>query len=245
MTGTIWIWGRHPVVEALRSGVARTVLVASGGNHGHIVDEIRRAAREQGVDLREVPRHEMERLAPGERTQGVAAEVVRAPFLRVGDLLQSASQPSFFVAMDHLQDPHNVGAVLRTAEAAGVGGIILPQRRSAPLAGVVAKVSAGAMSYLPIAEVPNLARALDDLRAGGIWTVGLDGAADLSLYDADLTVPLALVLGAEGEGLRRLTREHCDFLVRLPMRGRVGSLNVSVAGGIAMYEVLRQREAGA
>jgi 23S rRNA (guanosine2251-2'-O)-methyltransferase len=149
---------------------------------------------------------------------------------------------AFILVLDQVQDPHNFGALLRTAEAAGVQAAIVPDRRSAPLSGTVAKTSAGALSHLPILEVKNLVRALDDLRQAGIWVIGLDAAAHVSLFETDLAVPLALVIGGEGEGLRRLTREHCDLLLKLPMRGAIESLNASVAGSIALFEGVRQRE---
>jgi 23S rRNA (guanosine2251-2'-O)-methyltransferase len=145
--------------------------------------------------------------------------------------------------LDQVQDPHNFGALLRSAEATAVHAVVVPERRSAPLAGTVAKTSAGALSLLPILEVNNLVRALDALKRSGIWIIGLDAGAGLSLFDVDLNVPLVLVIGGEGEGLRRLTRERCDLLVRLPMRGSIESLNASVAGAVAMFECVRQRSA--
>lgn len=241
---TAWIWGRHPVVEALRQGIARQILLASGRKDSPVLDEIRALAHQGRVLVREVPRAEVERIAPGQNTQGVAAQVVERPLSTVRDLLarvEASAQAPFLLALDQIQDPHNLGALLRTANAAGVQGVIVPQRRSAPITGIVAKTSAGAVSYVPILEVTNLARALEEVRKAGIWTVGLEGTAGTLIYAVDLRVRVALVVGGEASGLRRLTREHCDFLARLPMAGQVESLNASVAGSIAMYEVVRQR----
>ena len=143
--------------------------------------------------------------------------------------------------LDEIEDPHNLGSMLRTAECAGVHGIIIPKRRSAGLSATVAKVSAGAIEYVPVARVPNLARTIDDLKEKGLWIAGADGNAEQSVYDTDLTGPLAIVIGNEAKGLSRLVKEKCDFLVRLPMKGRIESLNASVACGILLYEALRQR----
>lgn len=209
-----------------------------------MLDEIQSAAAEQGVELEEVALQELERLAPGQNTQGVAAQITPRRVEGLSDLLArtlSAARQPFLIALDQIQDPHNLGALLRTADAAGVQGALVPARRSAPLSGVVAKASAGAISYLPVVEVPNLVRALEEVRSAGIWTIGLEAGGGESIFKTDLTVPVTLVIGSEGMGLRRLTREHCDLLVTLPMLGKVESLNASVAGSIAMYETVRQR----
>lgn len=240
----LWIWGRHPVLEALRSGTARSVLVAEGRKAAPILDEIRAAVAAAGIPLREVSQAEIDRLAPGESAQGVVAEVVEHRLNDVPELLALvAGRPEspFLLALDQIQDPHNVGALLRTADAAGVQGVIMPERRSAPISGTVARASAGAVSHLPIVHAKNLARALDEVRGAGIWVAGLDGAATQTVFETDLRGPMAIVIGSEGEGLRRLTRERCDFLLRIPMRGAIESLNASVAGAITMYEVARQR----
>jgi 23S rRNA (guanosine2251-2'-O)-methyltransferase len=199
-------------------------------------------ASEQGVPVVELSPARIERVSPGANTQGILASVRLPEELDLEDLLDvKTGTTAFLVAVDQVQDPQNLGALIRSAEAAGADGIVLSDRRTSPLSGVVAKASAGALSHLPIARVPNLVRGLDVARSRGIWTVGLDDTASDVLYDIDLTAPVVLVVGSEGEGLRRLTREHCDFLARLPMFGRVASLNVSAAGAIAMYEVVRQR----
>jgi 23S rRNA (guanosine2251-2'-O)-methyltransferase len=244
MADELWIWGRHPVLEALRAGSVTRVLLASERRPAPVLAEIRRAAQSQRVELREVASAEIDRLAPGESTQGVAALVHERRVQSLQDILDIATERHdipFVVALDQVQDPHNAGALLRTANAAGVHGVIVPNRRSVSLAGVAARASAGAISHVAILEVTNLARTLEAAQAAQLWTVGLDADAVSSVYEVDLSVPVLLVLGSENVGLRRLVRERCDVIARLPMRGQVASLNVSVAGGIAMFEVLRQR----
>lgn len=245
MTGSrLWVWGRHPVLEALRAGSARNVLLAQGRKTVPILEEIRTAANGAGVTVRDVAPDEIDRLAPGESTQGVAAEIVERRVRDVADLLARVavrSQAPFLLVLDQIQDPHNVGALLRTADAAGVQGVIMPERRSAPISGTVARASAGAVSHLPIVQAKNLARALDEIRDAGIWIAGLDAAATQTVFEADVGGPIAIVVGSEGEGMRRLTRERCDFFLRIPMQGAIESLNASVAGAIALYEVVRQR----
>lgn len=236
----LWIWGRHPVLEALR---ARTVIEVHLAR-GHDDAEILAAASREGVPVHRVSGSSLESVAQGSPAQGVAAQTRGPHIWTVGDLLASHTEqdaPGFYLVLDQVQDPHNLGALLRTADAAGVRGVILPERRGAPLSGTVAKTSAGALSHIPIAFASNLARSLDQLRQAEVWIMGLDEVSDQSIYGIDLRVPLALVLGNEGSGLRRLTRERCDIIAGLPMHGTVASLNASVAGGIAMYEVLRQR----
>jgi 23S rRNA (guanosine2251-2'-O)-methyltransferase len=209
-----------------------------------VIEEIVREAERRKIVLRMVENREITRLAPEQNTQGVVAEIHPLETVALADLLRRApiaGGAPLLLVLDQIQDPHNLGAILRTADAVRVDGVVLPRRRSAPLSGVVAKTSAGAIYFLPLADVPNLARALDEIRRTGIWIVGLDERAEKTPFGVDLTVPLALVVGSEGSGLRRLTRERCDILVRLPMAGHVGSLNASVAAGIALFETMRQR----
>jgi 23S rRNA (guanosine2251-2'-O)-methyltransferase len=240
----IWIWGRRPVLEAMRSGAVRSVVIASHTRPSDVVNEIRDLARRLHLEIREVPGPEVQRVAPGQNTQGVIAEITRRTPVHIEDLmatLRKRSDDPFVLLLDQVQDPHNFGALLRTAEAAGVHGVIVPERRSAAVTGVVSKTSAGAMSYLDIAEVTNLARAVEIVRAAGIAVVGLDSNAEATIYSVTLRGPLALVIGGEESGLRRLTRERCDQLARIPMLGQIESLNASVAGSIALYEAVRQR----
>ncbi len=244
MAGELWIWGRRPVVEALRRGQALEILVASGRSNSGVLEEIRSLASERSVKLREVTLREIERVAGSTASQGVAALLRPASPVDFSSLLTVSSSAGnrFLLCLDQIQDPQNLGALLRTANAAGVQGVVMPDRHSAPLSGAAVKASAGAALYTPTVRVSNLVRALTDLRRAGIWLVGLAEDAGESLFELDLRIPLALVIGGEGGGLRRLTKEQCDFLARIPMQGEIGSLNAAVAGSIAMYEVVRQRQ---
>jgi 23S rRNA (guanosine2251-2'-O)-methyltransferase len=240
-------YGVHAVRVMLDRSPARVrrVMLASGGEAGRLA-EIRALAERAGVSVDPVDTRELDRLADGGRHQGVVAEIVaRAgdPETQLEQALEAAAGPPFLLVLDGVQDPHNLGACLRSADAAGVTAVIAPRDRSAGLTPVVRKVAAGAAETVPFVAVVNLARTLRDLKQRGIWLVGTADAAAKSLYDADLARPLALVLGSEGEGLRRLTRECCDQLVSIPMAGAVESLNVSVATGIALFEAVRQRRA--
>jgi 23S rRNA (guanosine2251-2'-O)-methyltransferase len=240
------IAGLHSVRTALKHGAAgvRELLVDGQRRDGRM-RELLEAAQNAGVKVRRVAKEELDRLLPGVNHQGVVAwaEVPAAQdegALR--HLLEGLEVPPFLLALDGVQDPHNLGACLRTAEAAGVHAVIAPKDRCCGLTPAACKVACGAAERVPFIQVTNLVRTLDWLRNEiGVWTVGAAGEAEQSLYQADLKGPLALVLGAEEDGLRRLTRESCDLLVRLPMLGSVESLNVSVATGICLYEALRQR----
>lgn len=230
--------------ESLRFGHAMEIWIATGRERSLLLDEVRREAGIQKVPVREVEPQEIERIAPGQNAQGVLARIRPIQLLALAELLdrvQESSDPAFLLVLDQIQDPHNVGALIRTANAAGAHGVLLPERHSAGLSAAVARTSAGAVYSLPAAQVTNLSRALEELKRAGIWIVGLDAAAQQVSFDADLTVPLALVVGGEGTGMRQLTRRACDLVIKLPMHGAVASLNASVAGGIAMYEILRQR----
>ena len=239
------VYGAHAVFEALRAGRAtRVSLVARGGGApaankrtADLVAEARRA----GVPIDTISEDQASKLSSGRPHQGVVAEVGMPQEWSPADLVGAARSPALLVVLDGIEDPHNLGAILRTADAAGVDGVVRQARRAAPLEGAVAKTSAGAVAHLRIATVVNVTRALEELKEAGIWTVGLaaDGEA---AYDAlDLTVPTAIVVGAEGTGLRRLVRESCDHVAAIPMAGHVGSLNVSVATAIVLFEALRQR----
>lgn len=206
--------------------------------------ELVELAREAGVRVRQVEPREIEAAAPGLNHQGALAWVSTAvsrgePNLET--ILDGLAVPPFLLILDEIQDPHNLGACLRTADAAGIQAVIAPRDQAVGLTPTVSKVASGAAESVPFVQVTNLARTMDALKARGIWIVGLAGEAEMDLYGIDLKGPLALVLGSEGRGLRRLTRERCDFLARLPMLGIVESLNVSVATGVCLYEALRQR----
>ena len=233
------VYGIHPVLEALGGGRVTRVRVADRDDRR--VAEVLRLAASAGVRVERVPAEVLNHACGGRRHQGVVAEVRATAELGVADLLTAAAGPALVVVLDGVEDPHNVGAILRSVDGAGAGGVIRQQRHAAALAGGAAKTSAGAAAWVPVATVVNIARALDELKAAGVWTVGLAGDAQTPYDQMDFTLPTALVVGAEGTGLRRLVRERCDFLVSIPMRGRVESLNVSVATGVVLFEAARQR----
>lgn len=236
--------GRNAVTEVLKSGrTVNRLLVAEGDAQGSI-REIVRMARENGAIVETVARSKMEAIARGFRHQGVLAYTSPVDYTPFDEILRLARQKSdvpFLLLLDELEDPHNLGAILRTADAVGVDGVLIPKRRSCPLSATVAKTSAGAVEYVPVARIGNVAQTLNELKREGFWVVGadMDGTADY--FTADLTGAVVLVVGSEGHGISRLVRETCDILVRIPMLGKINSLNVSVAGAVLMYEVLRQR----
>jgi len=234
------IYGINPVAEALGAGRVRVLRVAERA--GGRAAELAAAAARAGVEVRRVTAAELDRAAGGGRAhQGVAADVVERAHVSVEDLVIGASGAPLIVVLDGIEDPHNLGAILRTVDAVGGDGVVRQSRRAAPLGGAAAKASAGAVAHVKIAEVVNIARALEILKDAGVWTVGLAGDGPTP-YDAiDFTLPTALVVGAEGSGLRRLVRERCDWVASIPLRGHVQSLNVSVAAAVALFEARRQR----
>ena len=232
------------MLEALAAGTRHfdRLLIVKGLRSRRLSEAMQRATR-LGVPLRFEMRETLDRLAGGVPHQGVIAVVSEKPVLSLESLLGTAREPALVVALDGVEDPRNLGAILRTVEAAGADGVLLPERHSAGLSETVGRASAGALEHVKVARIGNLVQALEALKARGIWVVGFD-AAGTERWDAvDLTRPVALVLGGEGRGIRRLVREHCDHLVSIPHFGHVASLNVSVAAGIALYEVVRQRRA--
>jgi 23S rRNA (guanosine2251-2'-O)-methyltransferase len=236
------VYGINPVLEALRAGRVTELRVAEK-QAGDRLRQLLDLAREHGVHVRRVTPETLERESRRGVHQGVVAEVGEQASYSVEELVKGATAAPLLVVLDGIEDPHNLGAILRTADAAGVDGVVIQSRRSAALDGAAAKASAGAVAHVRIAEVVNIARAVEELKELGVWTVGLAGEAATS-YDAiDFTLPTALVLGAEGSGLRRLVRERCDHLAAIPMGGHVGSLNVSVAAGVTLFEAVRQRRA--
>jgi len=235
------IYGINPVLEALRAKRVTAIRVS------HRADDrlaaVVRLAEAQRVSVRRVGDEVLDRDAGGaaHRHQGVVADVKEATTFSVEDLVMGAKGAALIVVLDTIEDPHNVGAIVRTVDAAGGDGVVRQSRHAARLDGAAAKASAGAVAHVKIAEVVNIARALEILKASGVWTVGLAGDASKRYDEVDLTLPTAFVVGAEGSGLRRLVRERCDWLVSIPMQGQVQSLNVSVAAGIALFEAVRQR----
>ena len=233
------IYGVNPVLEALRAGRVKELRVSD--RTGGRVAELVKTAAQEGIAVRRVAAGDLDRLARGGVHQSVVAELGEPANLDIGDLIAGAKGAPLVVVLDSIEDPHNVGAILRSVDAAGADGVIRQSRRAAPLGGAAAKASAGAVAHVKIAEVVNIARALEELKAAGVWTVGLTGDVQKPYDQVDLTLPTALVLGAEGSGLRRLVRERCDWMVSIPLHGHVQSLNVSVAAGIALFEAVRQR----
>ncbi len=233
------IYGINPVLEALRAGRVKELRVAARA--GGRLAELVQAAERAGLLIRRVGPAELDRASRGGVHQGVIAHLEDAARYDIADLIASSRDAPLIVVLDGIEDPHNVGAILRTADAAGVDGIVRQSRHAAPLDGAAAKASAGAVSHVKVADVVNIARALEELKERGLWTVGLAGDASKRYHDVDLTLPTAIVVGAEGTGLRRLVRERCDWVVSIPMGGHVESLNVSVATGIVLFEGVRQR----
>ena len=235
------IYGINPVLEALRAERVTSISVSPRADDR--LTQVVRLAEERGVAVRRLSVEELERLAGGasHRHQGVVADVQEPGSYSVEDLVIGARGAPLIVVLDSIEDPHNVGAILRSLDAAGGDGLVRQSRRAARLDWAAAKASAGAVAHVKVAEVVNIARAVEVLKNAGVWTVGLAGDAPKRYDEVDLTLPTALVVGAEGTGLRRLVRERCDWLVSIPMAGHVQSLNVSVAAGIALFEAVRQR----
>ena len=238
------IYGINPVIEALRAGRVTSIRVSPRADDR--LTAVVRLAQDKGIPVRRVTAADLDRAAGDagrHRHQGVVADASDASIFSIEDLVARASGPPLIVVLDGIEDPHNVGAILRTVDAAGADGVVRQTRHAAPLGGAAAKASAGAVAHVKIAEVVNIARALEQLKNAGVWTVGLAKNAERTYDQIDYTLPTAIVLGAEGAGLRRLVRERCDWVASIPMRGHVESLNVSVAAGIALFEARRQREA--
>ena len=232
------VYGINPVLEALRAGRVRAIRVGAAASAKTAA--IQRLAASAGTPVVRVPTEALDRSTGGAVHQGVVAEVTPPAPLTLDELIDGANEPALMLVLDGIEDPQNLGALLRTAEAAAVDGVIRQTRRAAPL-GRVAKTSAGALTHVRLVSVVNIARAVRRLKAANIWAVGLEADGD-DRYDAlDLTLPTALVLGSEGRGLRRLVREQCDRVVSIPMLGRVNSLNVAVAAGVVLFEACRQR----
>jgi 23S rRNA (guanosine2251-2'-O)-methyltransferase len=233
------IYGINPVAEALRAGQVKSLTVADRG--GERLVSLLDLAATQGVTVRRATAADLDRLTRGGVHQGIVAEMRDKAAVSVEDLVTEAAGVPLIVVLDGIEDPQNLGAILRSVDAAGADGVVRQSRHAALLGGVAAKASAGAVAHVKIAEVVNIARALEQLKLAGVWTVGFAGDAPKSYDQVDYTAPTALVVGAEGTGLRRLVRERCDWLVSIPMAGHVQSVNVSVAAAIALFEATRQR----
>ena len=240
------IFGRNPVLEALKAGHAITkILIAQGVEVSGPLNQIVRLAHEQNIPTQFLPRQALDSLAGTSRHQAVVARTVPYQYAGLEAILsvaQASGEPPFLLLLDHIQDIHNIGPLLRTAESVGVHGVIMPADRAVGITAAVRKTSAGAVEHLKIAQVPNLVRAMQTLKQQGIWLIGLAKAESAEDFlSADLSGGVGIVVGSEGKGLSRLVRDRCDRLVQLPMRGQVDSLNASIAGSIVLYEVMRQR----
>jgi len=238
-----WITGFHAVEEALTAGRALERIVIARGRHGERVEAVVQLAKSRNVPVRFEERLQVDRLTATSQHQGVAALVAAKPAADLEDLLRSKNAQGLLVLLDGIEDPHNLGAIVRTALAAGAQAVVIPERRAAGLSDTVERASAGALAHLPVARVKNLVRAMEEIKEAGYWLVGLDERAAKNYTEADLKGPVGIVLGSEGQGLHELTRKHCDFLVSVPTTGPVRSLNVSVAAGVMLFEVVRQRRA--
>jgi 23S rRNA (guanosine2251-2'-O)-methyltransferase len=240
------IYGLAPVLEALRARrrAIQKILIASGSHPGRL-NELIEGARRAHVPVEKRDRRALDELTRHANHQGVVALTVPAAqknaYAGAESILDSMGDPPLLVLLDGIEDPHNLGAVLRACEGAGVDGVFIPEHRAAGLNETVAKTSAGAVEYVRVARVTNLVTLIDELKGRGVWVVGVEGGTNDVYSDFDLKVPLAVVLGSEGKGIRRLVRERCNAIVSIPMRGRINSLNVSVAAGVVLFEVIRQR----
>jgi 23S rRNA (guanosine2251-2'-O)-methyltransferase len=236
------LYGINVISEALKADPARIERICvERGQKNPRLQEIIELARQNHVRISFEERSWLDRKSGGERHQGILCYIAEFATFEAEDIVARAKKPGLIVVLDGIEDPHNLGAILRSAEAADADGVFVPQHRSAGLTASVVKASAGAASHAKVARIKNVAQILEFLKKSGYWIAGFDAASDLPVWKADFTVPTALVMGNEGSGLHRLVKEKCDFLVSLPIRGNVGSYNVSVAAGIALYEVLRQR----
>jgi 23S rRNA (guanosine2251-2'-O)-methyltransferase len=236
------VYGVLPVLEALRAGGRRIerIVIADGARHERL-REVIEAARHQNIPVRREPRASLDRICGNANHQGVLAIAAGADYANEVELLAKTTPETLFVLLDGVEDPHNLGAIIRTAECAGAGAVFIPERRAAHITDVVSKTSAGAVEYLPVARVTNLASFIEQLKRHNVWVVGVESSAKMSYTEYDYGGAVALVFGGEGHGLHRLVRERCDVVVSIPMRGRIASLNVSVAVGVVLFEAARKR----
>jgi len=235
------IYGIHPVHEALDGGDVERLVVQKDNKNPRIL-KLAGIAKSLSIDVRFEQRHRLDRLTDRANHQGIVAYVAGRSLLSMEEILDSGPPNPLYLVLDGIEDPHNLGAIIRSAEASGVSGVFIPKRRNAPLSDTVWKVSAGAVQHVPIARVSNVNQTINTLKKSGVWVIGADIQASKNWYEVDFTEPSAIVVGREGEGLHKLVRKNCDFLVRLPMKGRVQSLNVAVSAGILLYEAVRQRK---
>lgn len=236
--------GKHPVLEALRSGREINKIWISETAQKSLTLPITAEAKKNGIVVQFVDKRKLDSMVEGVLHQGVVAQVAAFDYVEIEDILERArsrEETPFILLLDEIEDPHNLGSILRTAECTGVHGVIIPKRRAVGLTATVMKTSAGAAEHVPVARVTNLAQTIDRLKEAGVWVAGTDLSAPQDVYKTKFDLPLAIVIGNEGKGIGRLIKEKCDFLVKLPMLGQLNSLNASVAAGVLMYEVVRQR----
>lgn len=237
--------GRNTVMEAIRSGRdINKILVQSGEREGSILKLIS-MAKDKRIVVQYVAKQKLDSISSTSSHQGVVAYIAAHQYASLEDVFDKAKQKGehpFLVLLDEITDPHNLGSIMRTADAAGAHGIIIPKRRSVGLTSTVAKVSAGAIEYVPVVQVTNLVQTIEKLKEKGVWVAGIDVQGDTRFYKSNLKGPIAIVIGSEGQGIGRLIKEKCDFLINIPMKGHIDSLNASVASSIIMYEILRQRD---
>lgn len=236
------IEGRNPVLEVIQSGRAINKLMIADGNREGSIKKIIAKAKEKGIVISYVDKAKINSMSQSDNHQGVIAFVAAYDYVELDDMLNGIEGPPFLIVLDEINDPHNLGSIMRTADAVGAHGIIIPKRRAVGLTPVVAKTSAGAIEYIPVCRVTNLARTIDALKERGIWVAGADMAGQQTHFQANFEGPIALVMGNEGQGISRLVKEKCDFLVNIPMIGKVSSLNASVAASVIMYEIFKQRQ---
>ncbi|WP_314590974.1 23S rRNA (guanosine(2251)-2'-O)-methyltransferase RlmB [Paenibacillus terrigena] len=241
-----FIAGKHSVMEALRSGRTINKIWIADNAQKHLTLPILAEAKNAKIVVQNADKRKLDQMVPGVQHQGVVAQVAAYEYVEVEDILSAAQdrgEMPFILILDEIEDPHNLGSILRTADCTGVHGVIIPKRRSVGLTATVSKTSAGAVEYVPVARVTNLAQTIDQLKKDGVWVIGTDVEAQEELFDANhFNMPIAAIIGNESKGMGRLLKDKCDFLIKLPMAGQINSLNASVAAGVFMYEVVRQRK---
>lgn len=238
-----YIIGKNPVLEAIKAKRDINKIWIGEGSQKGAMQSIIKSAKENQIVVQFVPRKKLDEMVEGNH-QGVVAQVAAYHYYELDELFKRANdrnESPFFLILDEIEDPHNLGSIMRTADASGVHGIIIPKRRSVGLTATVAKASTGAIEHIPVVRVTNIARTIDELKEKGVWIAGTDAKGDMDYRDIDGTLPIALIIGSEGKGISRLHKEKCDFLLQLPMKGHVTSLNASVAAALLMYEIYRKR----
>lgn len=238
-----YIIGKNPVLEAIKSSREINKIWIGEGSQRGAMQSIIKAAKESGVVVQFVPKKKLDEMVEGNH-QGVVAQVAAYQYYELDELFKRAEtrgEDPFFLILDEIEDPHNLGSIMRSADASGAHGIIIPKRRSVGLTTTVAKASTGAIEHIPVVRVTNIARTIDELKEKGVWVAGTDAKGKMDYREIDGTLPIALIIGSEGKGISRLHKEKCDFLLQLPMKGHVTSLNASVAAALLMYEIYRKR----